>query len=216
LKKDVSEKSDASATKIQAEIDKREEFFEVNLSSVSQPVAKATHDDGVVVCELKQVAEAEQPKVTSTMGPWSIDWLSHQKPITDGGVVLTSSCKAEKKKSGQAPTSVGFMKKIARMPVCERKQILDFLRKQKRKRKEGAAKHQTKATNVSTSDSSNKSSSSVNNDWENWVLLHGKKEESAADVSDLGKVVGMKFQCDTSNSFNLLIVTPRFPNMKIS
>jgi len=36
------------------------------------------------------------------------------------------------------------------------------------------------------------------------VLLHGKKEELAADVSDLGKVVGVKFQCDTSNSFNLL------------
>ena len=96
------------------------------------------------------------------------------------------------------------MKKIARMPVCERKQILDFLRKQKRKRKEGAVKHQTKATNVSTSNSSNKSSSSVNNDWENWVLLHGKKEELAADVRDLGKVVGVKFQCDSSNSFNLL------------
>ena len=94
LKKDVSDKSDASATKIQAEIEEREDFFAVNLSSVSQPVAKATRDDGVMVYELKQVVEAEQPKVTSTMGPWSIEWLSLQKPITEGGVVFTSSCKA--------------------------------------------------------------------------------------------------------------------------
>jgi len=44
----------------------------------------------------------------------------------------------------------------------------------------------------------------VNNDWENWVLLHGKSKAVEADFQDIGKTVGVSFTCNTSNSFNLL------------
>jgi len=64
----------------------------------------------------------------------------------------------------------------------------------------------SKSVGPSNSDSSknSSSSSSVNKDWENWVLVHGKPLAVANDVRDIGKAVGVRFQCDTSNSFNLL------------
>jgi len=52
--------------------------------------------------------------------------------------------------------------------------------------------------------SSKNSSSSVNNDWENWVLVHGKSKADEEDVKDIDRTVGVSFTCDTSNSFNLL------------
>ena len=57
---------------------------------------------------------------------------------------------------------------------------------------------------ASNSDSSNNSSSSVNKDWENWIAVHGKATEVAADVRNIGKAIGVKYKCDTTNSFNLL------------
>jgi len=35
-------------------------------------------------------------------------------------------------------------------------------------------------------------------------LLRGKLKVAEADVKDIGKTVGVSFNCDTSNSFNLL------------
>jgi hypothetical protein len=62
----------------------------------------------------------------------------------------------------------------------------------------------SKETNDSITNSSKNNSSSINNDLENWVLLRGKAEVAKDDVKDLGKVVGVKYHCDTKNSFNLL------------
>lgn len=39
----------------------------------------------------------------------------------------------------------------------------------------------------STSDSYKNSSTSVNNDWENWVLAHDKAEGVAEDVKEISK-----------------------------
>ncbi|XP_024626603.1 uncharacterized protein [Medicago truncatula] len=90
------------------------------------------------------------------------------------------------------------------MSATERKQILRVLKKQKRKRKGGEGNQVSKAVTVDKSHSSNLSTSSVNNDWENWVHLHGKGDKVADDVMSLGKVVGVRYQCETVNSFNLL------------
>jgi hypothetical protein len=54
------------------------------------------------------------------------------------------------------------------------------------------------------SNSSNLSNSSVNKDWEKWVVLHGKKEVVAEDVREIGKTLGVKFKGDKNNNFNLL------------
>ena len=61
-----------------------------------------------------------------------------------------------------------------------------------------------KASNSDNSKNSKNSTSSVNKDWENWLVLHGKKEEVEVDVRAVGKAVGLHYHCDTTNSFQLL------------
>ena len=56
----------------------------------------------------------------------------------------------------------------------------------------------------SLSNSSNTSNSSVNKDWENWVLLHGNKKVATEDVREIGLSLGVNFKGDKNNSFNLL------------
>jgi hypothetical protein len=36
------------------------------------------------------------------------------------------------------------------------------------------------------------------------LILNGKADRVQKDVRDLGKIVGVEFNCDTTNSFNLL------------
>lgn len=52
------------------------------------------------------------------------------------------------------------------------------------------------------SDSS--SSASVNNDWKNWVVLHGNADVVKEDVCCFGKSLGVKFYDDKSNKFRVL------------
>jgi len=59
-----------------------------------------------------------------------------------------------------------------------------------------------KVTSLSTS--SNTSNASVNKDWENWVAVHGKKEAVVEDVRVIGKTLGVNFNGDKNNKFNLL------------
>jgi len=101
--------------------------------------------------------------------------------------------KQKNKKKGHVQRSVGFMKIITRMSDKDRKHIL---KKQKCKMKESFINNNSKAADGSISDSSKHYVSSVNNDWEHWVQLHGKAE---VDVKELGKVVGVDHQCDTLN-----------------
>ena len=204
----------------------KEEFFEVQLSPVLQPLSNSKGDLVKNSVDGNIVEHAEKLKDSLTPGPLSIDWLANQKAIADGGIVFTSSLNKGKsgdvivagsqvpsspsrtlhkhKKSGVVRQSVGFMKRIARMSAVDRKQILRMLKKQKRKRKGEVGALLSRATSNSNSLSSNNYNSSVNNDWENWAHLHGKAEGVAADVQSLGKAVGVNFQCETSNSFNLL------------
>jgi len=157
--------------------------------------------------------------------PWSLDWLS-QLPARNIGNVISSNIADRdvvvpklqddhvvdglpkvvptKKKGAAIKHSVGFMKRVARMPEMDRKQILKFLKKQERLKKAHKAKHHSKEAGNSTSDSSKNSTSSVNKDWENWVLVHGKPRAVVDDVKEIGMTVGLKFNCDTMNSFNLL------------
>jgi hypothetical protein len=169
-------------------------------------------------------------KPCNKQGPWSIDWIENQKTISEGRVVFSSSRKADPvvkgksksttrnsaksctpstvKKGGMALHSVGFMKKIARMPACDRKQIIRLLKKQKRKNSVRAAQHTSKPLEASVSNSSKNSNTtgsvSGTNDWEHWLHLNGKADKVKEDVKELGKAVGVKVNCDISNSFNLL------------
>jgi hypothetical protein len=120
-------------------------------------------------------------------------------------LILSSSVSQHnKKKGGTGVYSVGFMKKVARMPVRDRKHILSILKKHKNKRNLRDASDKSKAAISSTSDSSKISNSYVNKDWENFVVLHGKPEKVAEDVRGIGRAVGVSYECDTKNSFDLL------------
>lgn len=48
------------------------------------------------------------------------------------------------------------------------------------------------------------SSASVNKEWNNWVVLHGKEKEAAEDVWGIGNVIGLQFEGDTHNMFGAL------------
>jgi len=45
---------------------------------------------------------------------------------------------------------------------------------------------------------------SLNNDWKHWVVIHGKEEVVVDDVRGIGKAIGVKFNGDKMNMFNLL------------
>ena len=151
--------------------------------------------------------------------PWSLDWLA-LKPSSSAGQgsqnnrtvampvfqmgLCTSNSSSMVKISGHVKRSVGFIKRVARMSVSDRKEIIKILKKHDNSRKVCKGKQKSNAARTSTSDSPKNSISSVNNDLENWVMLHDKSKIVADDVRDIGKKAGIKFQCNTSNSFNLL------------
>jgi hypothetical protein len=135
--------------------------------------------------------------------------VSNVKHVMEKVTSQNSKSYLKKKKGAPIKNSVGFMKRIARMPDNDRKQVLHILKKHKRnsKRQMEVGNNNLSSAAVSTSEcskNSKNSSSSVNKDLENWLVLHGRKETVAADVRDVGKVVGLHYQCDTTNSFKLL------------
>lgn len=52
--------------------------------------------------------------------------------------------------------------------------------------------------------SNNSSSPSVNNDWEHIVVMHGNNKVAVEDVWGVGKAIGVKFNGDPANTFNVL------------
>lgn len=178
----------------------------------------APQDDHTKLCsEVQPSAGSLRP---NTKGPWSLDWLSNV-PIKEGGTLFTAAPSAAAEQNSlvnvvheqainnttnktSSKHSVGFLKRIARMPSIDRKEILKIIKHQERKRNTRKSPNNSKADAISTSNSSKNSSPTVSNDWKNWVLAHGKEAEVAKDVKEIGKVIGVKFRGDSNNSFNLL------------
>ena len=48
------------------------------------------------------------------------------------------------------------------------------------------------------------SQSSVNNDWTNWLVLHGNDKVLSEDVCEIGRTVGLNFSGDKNNMFDVL------------
>jgi len=154
-------------------------------------------------------------------GPWSLDWLRQILIKTAGKDVLIIGSKGddiftfaaceepsrhlltpEKKSDNIFKHWTGFVKRVARMPLADRREILKILKKKERKRK--VCTNKSKETSTSNSESSKNSTPSVNNDWANWVVLHEKSNAVKEDVNEMGKVLGVKFKGDPNNSLNLL------------
>jgi len=45
---------------------------------------------------------------------------------------------------------------------------------------------------------------SVNNDWSNWVVLHGNGAVAVEDIWGIGKAIGVSFKGENHNMFSVL------------
>jgi len=153
---------------------------------------------------------------STTSGPWSLKWIG-DKNIGNAGVIFSSRKNIKRKDSSvkhhnvtkkKADTVVRHpvvnFKRVARMPIKERKVVLKELKHQRRQRRLRMFSGGGKSTGEAETNSSDTSQISVNNDWQNWVVLHGDKEVVVNVVWGIGKAIRVNFNGDNANMFNVL------------
>jgi len=155
---------------------------------------------------------------SSATVPWSLDWVHRHKTTTSGGLLLPKSkvrVPPTSKNASKIKRKIGkgslrhcaqSLKRIARLPDKDRKEVLRVLQRNKKRGKMVSNAHKGKSNDASSTVGSQ---SSVNNDWENWLVLHGKGKNKADDVCEIGKIVGLKFKGDKNNMFDVLAATDR-------
>jgi len=84
-----------------------------------------------------------------------------------------------------------------------RKDVLRALRKTHRRRKGISKEVKEKATSTESS-SQTGSQALVNNDWTNWLVLHGSDKAMLEYVRGIGNKVGLDFKGGKNNSFDVL------------
>jgi hypothetical protein len=155
-------------------------------------------------------------------GPWSLEWLdahkigaagvlfsSKRRPAHGSGVVGDPHKKAvrdqPKTKAGSfLQHSICSLKRIARLPIKDRREVLQILQKNARKRRPRGAASRSRETGSRASAEDGHSSSSVNNDWKHWVAMQGRDHVVEDDVMEVGNFVGATFKGVTSNMFSAL------------
>jgi hypothetical protein len=155
-------------------------------------------------------------------GPWSLEWLdahhrgdagvisSGKRRLVSGGV----GARDQLKKAGQGQSKTkggGFLqhslhslKRIARLPINDRREVLHVLQKTARKSRPRGASTRSRATGSRVSAADGQSSSSVNNDWQHWVAMQGREGAVEDDVLEMGDFVGASFPGKMSNRFTAL------------
>lgn len=110
----------------------------------------------------------------------------------------------KKKGAGYLRHTTQSMRRIARLPAKDREEVLCSLKRNvsKRKRQQGVSKCVVNSKDIVEKPSA--SQSSVNNDWNSWLVLHGTEQEANEDVLGIGKDIGLKFTGDRNNSFDVL------------
>jgi len=93
---------------------------------------------------------------------------------------------------------------VARLSFKDRRVVLKVLKNRAQRRKKSANSHSVSGEPVQANSDEGSSSASVNKDWNNWVVLHGKEKEAAEDVWGLGKAIGLHFEGDIHNMFGAL------------
>jgi len=147
-------------------------------------------------------------------GPWSLDWLDRHKrdTIGDGRHVESKSNKlsqssalrvSKKKGSGYIRHCAQNLKRIARLSKNDHREVLRALRKSHRRRK-GNSQDSKEKVNGNECSSQSGSQVSMNNDWTNWLVLHGNDKTLSDDVRGMGKVMGLNFKGDKNNKFDVL------------
>lgn len=151
---------------------------------------------------------------TVSAGPWSWEWARQHKELVIGDAApveildfnkqTSSAIKVTRKKGNSSFRHCAMnLKRIARLSEEDRKVVLRALRKKKRRHKVVSDTHVNKV-NSPVSSSVNDSQSSVNYDWSSWLVLHGNSKALSDDVRGMGKLVGVNFQGDIQNRFDVL------------
>jgi len=136
-----------------------------------QPIYEVPTDP--VVNSKQNKVEVNTKKVGTV--PWSLNWLV-KVPSSNVGKAAPSTCafnsatmleeckeqpcdaaftfNSKKNKGGNVKRSVGFVKRVARMPTNDRKEILIILKKHANSRKVCKGKKQSRSVGLNTSESS--------------------------------------------------------------
>jgi hypothetical protein len=95
------------------------------------------------------------------------------------------------------------MKKIARLSCKDRGEVLKVMGRCVRKRRCG---DQANISDPASSQASGGSSASEasDNDWQNWVAVHGNDHQVVEDVQDIGKTIELTFRGGKENMFQVL------------
>jgi hypothetical protein len=142
-------------------------------------------------------------------GPWTLEWINRHKgeeagrPFSFHAKVsnkVTAAVSRGTKKKGGGPLHhcSRCLKHIARLSDADRKEVLCALRKNAKKRKVAPCDFQENSTSLGSQASVNK------NDWSNWLVLHGNEKAKSDDVRGIGKMVGLNYQGDKNNMFDVL------------
>jgi hypothetical protein len=152
-------------------------------------------------------------------GPWSLEWF-HEHIHSGAGIIFSPKKQASKQENlpkvvsreskrkkvgGVLCHTVQTLKKVARLPGKERREVLKILKKEVRKRS-GRSRPNKSVTGVQqkSSGSDDSSVASVNKDWENWVVMHGDEKVAVEGVRGIGEAINVKFKGDSTNMFSVL------------
>jgi len=152
----------------------------------------------------------------ATTGPWSLEWVKSQNLDIVGGnlpsakhVPINSSSTSgqrvnKKKGSGYLRHTAQSMRRIARLLAKDREDVLCALKRNVKKTMRSYGDTQVQAISKDKVTQQSVSQSSVNNDWENWLVLHGTDRVAQEDVTGIGKEIGLKFGRDNNNMYDVL------------
>ncbi|KAK2392456.1 hypothetical protein QL285_065814 [Trifolium repens] len=205
--------SDASIDRVAAS----EMLPQDKVASVSTGPGQFGDVPRVLECPPKMVrsatTQAQRQRTTSCppagrsglSGPWSLEWVDALK---NGG----ARDQLKKADMGQSKTKTGgflrhsrfSLKRIARLPIDDRREVMQILQKNARKRRSREAASRSRATGARASATDGHSSSSVNNDWKHWVAMQGQDHAVEDDVLEVGNFVGATFKGDKNNMFSVL------------
>jgi hypothetical protein len=156
---------------------------------VPRPLSPSAAKTGPGTAQRKRTLSCPPASRSGVSGPWSLEWLQDHN-VGRAGVIFsarkqpkkgTGAVKEQHKKSAREPakTKVGgflrhslySLKRIARLPINDRREVLQILQMNARKRRPKRVVNCPCATISRVSAEDVSSSSSVNNDWKHWVAM---------------------------------------------
>jgi hypothetical protein len=156
-------------------------------------------------------------KEIMNQGPWSYNVCKKKGIVIGEKAVPFSSIKDEtsnktsferhkllKPHGSKSDTSLLNLKRIARLPMKDRYRLIRAIKKLNRKKSAYKVVCSSSESKCGVSLSHDSKSSGTSSEYTNWLALHGKSKEVAADVAAVGKVMGVKVDVDCANKFDVL------------